>query len=465
MKLLFIHQNFPGQYLRLVRFLKEQDGYDIYGLGYAGNIHKRGTLSGITTIGYSTPGAPGERTHHYLKSTEAAVRRGQTVARSLLNLKNKGVTPDVICVHPGWGEALFIRDVYPETPILLYCEYYFRAGQADMAFDPEFPHTTDRAFGTRIRNVPQTLALIEATACISPTEWQASRYPAMVQGDIRVIHEGLDTDFMCPDPEEQVWVQPMRTRGESRIVGMERGPHGVADNSSKKSRAAGAHSRLTAARATAEKTTDKPKRTPSAPVMNFSRKDKIITYASRNLEPHRGFHIFMRSLPEIQKLHPDAQTLIVGNDGISYSDRLPDGQSYKSKYLQEMKGALDLSRVHFFGNVPYPVLRALFRISSVHVYLTYPFVLSWSMLEAMSCEALLVASATEPVQEVVTDGENGLLVDFFDQKALVARVDAALREPEQFTRLRQNARRTIMERFSLPDCLQRQVALLKELAR
>jgi len=407
MKLLFIHQNFPGQYLHLVHFLKEQGGHEIYGMGEAKNVRNRGTLPGIVTIGYPTPGGPGERTHHYLKNTEAAVRRGQNVARSLFRLKSRGFMPDVIAVHPGWGEALFIRDVYPDTPTLQYCEYYFHAGQADMAFDPEYPHTVDRAFGARICNAPQLLSLPYAAACVSPTAWQASRYPAMMRANIRVIHDGLDTDFMRPDPEERVRVQSL----------------------------------------------------------TLSRKDKIITYAARNLEPHRGFHRFMRSLPEIQKLHPDARVLIVGNDGVSYSDKLPEGQSHKKACLQEMKDRLDLSRIHFLGNVSYSALRALFRISSAHVYLTYPFVLSWSVLEAMACEAMVVASATEPVQEVITDGENGLLVDFFDQKALVAHVDAALREPERFIALRQNARRNVVERFSLPVCLTRQVALLEELAR
>jgi glycosyltransferase involved in cell wall biosynthesis len=416
--------------------LKGQGGHEIYALGESKNIRSRGVLPGITTIGYSTPQGSGEQTHHYLKSTEAAVRRGQNVARSLLSLKNKGFVPDVISAHPGWGEALFIRDVYPDTPILLYCEYYFRAGQADMVFDPEYPLTIDRFFGTRICNAPQLLALAEADACISPTKWQASRYPAMARSGIRVIHDGLDTDFMCPDPDEYVRVQPMQERGESRIIGV------------KSSDVAGV-----------------PEDMFSGPPVNLSRKDKIITYVARNLEPYRGFHMFMRSLPEIQKLHPDAQVLIAGNDEVSYSDKLPEGQSYKSKYFQEMGNKLDFSRIHFLGNVPHFVLRALFRISSVHIYLTYPFVLSWSALEAMACEALLVASATEPVREVVTDEENGLLVDFFDQKALVARVDAALREPERFSHLRRNARKTVVERFSLPLCLGRQVALLEYLAR
>jgi len=407
MKLLFIHQNFPGQYLHLAHFLSEQGGHDIYGMGEAKNIRNRGTLPGITTIGYPTPQGPGDRTHHYLKSTEAAVRRGQTVARSLLRLKGRGFVPDVIAVHPGWGEALFIRDVYPDTPMLQYCEYYVRSGQADRDFDPEYPHTADRAFGVRIRNAAQLLSLAEADACVSPTAWQASRYPPAIRDHIRVIHDGLDTDFMRPDPEARVHVQSLA----------------------------------------------------------LSRKDKIITYAARSLEPYRGFHVFMRSLPDIQKLHPDARVLIAGDEGNSYSDKLPEGQSYKKACLQEVGDRLDLSRVHFLGNVPYPALRALFRISSAHVYLTYPFVLSWSALEAMACESLVIASATEPVQEVITGGENGLLVDFFDQKALAARVDAALREPERFAALRQKARQTIVKGFSLPVCLPRQAALLEELAR
>lgn len=440
MKLLFIHQNFPGQYLHLVQHLHRLGGYEILGLGEARNITNRGVVQGITTIGYRSPQGAGTRTHHYLQSTEAALRRGQTVARSLLELKAKGYVPDVISVHPGWGEALFIRDVYPNTPLLMFCEYYFRAGEADLQFDPEFPYTADWAFSVRIRNSAQVLSLITASACICPTPWQASRYPSFVQTNMHIIHDGVNTDYMVPDPAQTLTIQPLATPGESRIAGCPRSP--------------GADGERPAA-----------SETPCGPPITLSRKDKVITYIGRNLEPYRGFHVFLRALPDLQRLHPDARTLIVGSDGISYSPMLPDGQTYKAKYLAEMQDALDLSRIHFLDRIPYDALRALFRISSAHVYLTYPFVLSWSALEAMACESLLIASRTPPVEEVIVHNSNGLLVDFFDKEALVGCLDQALRDPEQFSALRRNARRTVVEDFHLDKCLNKQVEMLHALAR
>ena len=434
-KLLFIHQNFPGQYLRLVSHLRDQGGHVIYGVGDAENIKRRGTVHGITTIAYPVPRGAGEGTHHYLKSTEAAVRRGQSVARSLLALKQKGFVPDVICAHPGWGEALFLRDVYPDVPVILFCEFYFRSGEGDVGFDPEFPLSEDKSFGIRIRNAPQILPLMDASACVSPTQWQASRYPAVVRPAIRVIHEGVDTAFMCPDSSAVLQLQPTNIPGESRVTGFpppqEAGRQGEPE--------------------------------PRGPALTLSAGDKIITYVARNLEPYRGYHIFMRSLPALQRLHPDAHILVVGGDGVSYSPPPEDGRTYKARYLDELRDRLDLSRIHFLGKIPYAALRALFRISSAHVYWTYPFVLSWSTLEAMACGALLIASSTEPVREVVTDGENGLLVGFFDTQALVERMDAALRTPGAFAALRDNARRTIVERFTLAACLERHVNLLYEM--
>ena len=438
MKLLFIHQNFPGQYLRLVSHLRDQGGHVIYGVGDAENIKRRGTVQGITTIAYPVPRGPGEGTHHYLKSTEAAVRRGQSVARCLLALKRKGFAPDVICAHPGWGEALFLRDVYPGVPIVLFCEFYFRPGEGDVGFDPEFPFGEDKSFAIRIRNTPQIMSLMDASACVSPTQWQASRYPAIVRPGIRVIHEGVDTAYMCPDRGAVLHLQPTSIPGESRVTGypppQETGVSGEPCEPE-----------------------------PRGPVLTLSAADKIITYVSRNLEPYRGYHIFMRSLPALQRLHPDAHVLIVGGDGVSYSPPPEDGRTYKARYLDELRDSLDLSRIHFLGKIPYGALRALFRISSAHVYLTYPFVLSWSTLEAMACGALLVASSTEPVREVVTDGENGLLVDFFDTQGLVDRMDAVLRAPGDFAALRCNARRTVVELFTLAGCLERHVNLLYEM--
>lgn len=434
MKILFIHQNFPGQYLHLARHLSALGGHTIVGLGEAKNIKARGTLKGITTRGYATPEDAGTQTHHYLRGLEGAVRRGQTVARALLQMKSEGFTPDVVSLHPGWGEGLFVRDVFPDTPILMFCEYYFRAGEGDLAFDPEFPQSVDWAFSVRLRNSTQVMSLITADACISPTPWQASRYPDFIRERTRILHDGINTAFMQPDPHAVLRIQPMHTPGESRAL------------------------------TDAGQRADNDPLQPKGPPITLTRNDKVITYIARNLEPYRGFHTFLRALPDVQQRHPDARILIVGNDGVSYSPAPPSGESYKQVYLRELDGKLDLERIHFLGRIPYPVLRRLFQISSAHLYLTYPFVLSWSVLEAMACEAPVIASRTAPVEEIITHGENGLLFDFFDQKALVDTVCQALDEPDALRTLRANARAGVLERFRLEDCLDRQVALLEELS-
>lgn len=420
MKLLFIHQNFPGQYLHLVQHLRASGQHEIIGIGEADNIKKRGTIYGITTLGYAKPKGPGENTHHYLQSTEAAVRRGQAVARSLLGLRDKGFMPDVICVHPGWGEALFIRDVFPQTPILMFCEFFFNAYEADMVFDPEFPTTPDAQFAVRVRNAPQLLSLPTANALLSPTAWQLSRYPAAFRQEIQQIHDGIDTDYMHPDSGATLRLEPQGSPGESRLS-----PDGS---------------------------------------LTLSRKDKIVSFISRNIEPYRGAHMFLRALPDLQQRHPDAHILIVGDDSASYSRSLPDGQTYKKIFLKELEGRLDLSHIHFLGKIPYNALRDLFRITTAHVYLTYPFVLSWSVMEAMACESLVIASRTEPVLEVIRHKHNGLLVDFFNPRELAGTLDAALSNPRGLDPLRSAARETITRDYNLSTCLERHTALLEDLA-
>ncbi len=434
MKVLFIHQNFPGQYLHLAQHLRAVADNEVVGVGELDNIKRRGTIGGITTLGYPSPRKAGEATHHYLQPTEAAVRRGQAAARVLLGLKQKGFEPDVISVHPGWGEGLFIRDIFPRTPIAMFAEFYFRAGEADLGFDPEFPRSLDWDFSVRLRNIPQLVSLPSANVCLSPTRWQASRYPAHIRRITQILHDGIDTDFMSPGEEEVLTIQPLKTPGESRIVGPSGAP------------ALG------------------PNEVPEGGPLRLNAKDEVIVYMARNLEPYRGFHVFMRALPKILARRPKAQVLIIGSNGTSYSPPPPDGETYKNIYLKEVRDDLDFFRVHFLGRIPYAVLRSAFRIASVHVCLTYPFVLSWSTLEAMACEGLVLASDTAPVREVIEDGRNGLLTDFFDQNKLADNIDMVLKEPEAFLPLRKAARQTVLEHYALRRCLPEQVRLLTELA-
>ena len=430
MKILFLHQNFPGQYLRLVQYLRDQGGYEILGIGEAGNIRNRGIPRGITARGYAPPRESGPDVHHYLTDTEKAVRRGQNVARILLSLRAEGYVPDVVCVHPGWGEGLFVRDVYPRVPILMYCEFFFSSEGADSDFDPEFPFSVDERFSLRLRNAVQLISLPAADALVSPTAWQRSRYPALIRREIRELHDGIDTDYMRPDPGAALALASRNIPGESMVL------------------------------------RDAPEKSSAPPegALVLRPGDKTITYVARNLEPHRGIHSFLRALPEVQCRHPDCRVLLAGAAGISYSRLLPGNQTYKAKYLAELEGRLDLSRIHFLGRVSYADLRRIFQISAVHVYLTYPFVLSWSVLEAMACGCLLAASRTAPVEEVVRHNRNGLLVDFFSREELVRTLDAVLRAPRDFAPLRAAARRTVISRYRLSACLERQAELLRDLA-
>ncbi len=436
MKYLFIHQNFPGQYLHLAHHLQGIPGNTVVGVGDVESIKRRGTLPGVETHGYPAPEGFDRNIHPYLRSTDAALRRGQSVVRVLLELNRKGFVPDVIAVHPAWGEGLFVRDFFPNSPILMFAEYYFRAGEADLAFDPEFPISDNEGFSARIKNTAQIVSMQRADACLCPTEWQASRYPDHIRAVTRVIHDGIDTDFMCPDAGDSLTIQPLAVPGEGRVTAV----------------------------SGAAPVTLPPEEAPLGPSLTLSAKDEVIVYAARNLEPHRGFHTFMRALPAILTRRPTARVLIFGGPEPGYSRPAPGGETWKSLLLKEVGAGLDLSRVHFLGQVPIVALRAAFRIASVHVYLTYPYVLSWSMLESMACGGLVLGSDTEPVREIVEHGRNGLLTDFFDVDKLAGTLDELLGGAGNQAGLRAAARRTIEERYSRKLCLPRHIQLLADLA-
>jgi len=382
MRILFVHQNFPGQYRHLAAYYA-RNGHQVVGVGENKNLRRQQAVPGVRLLGYDAPAG-------------GAVQRGRRVAAGAAHLRRNGFVPDAIFAHIGWGEAVFLKDVFPEARIVLYCEYFYRAAGGDMGFDPEFPPTPEKQLRLRVMNAPLLMALDASDIGMAPTLWQQSRFPKVYRPGIRVIHDGIDTDRVMPGrPQEE-----------------------------------------------------------------------LITYVSRNLEPYRGFHTFMRAIPEIQRRRPRARIVIVGGDEVSYSPRLPSGQTYRQQLLKELDGQIDLSRVRFMGRIPYSDYVALLRRSSVHVYLTYPFVLSWSLLEAMSAGCLIVGSRTSPVQEVMRDGENGLLVDFFSASAIAERVDYALEHQAELQPLRSAARQTVVQRYDLRRvCLPAQLRLVDVLQR
>ena len=386
---LFIHQNFPGQYLHLVRHFARNPANTVYFISQP----NQNWIEGVIKLVYYPDMAAVVQCHAYSVEFDSAMRHGAAVARCLEMLKRQGVRPDIILGHSGWGETLFVKDVYPDVPLVAYFEYYYEAQGADADFDPEFQLVTPDPMQLRARNATNLLSWAAADWGNTPTRWQHSLYPAAMQPKISVIHEGIDTDLVQPDPTAWLAIGP-----DKRVL------------------RAG---------------------------------DEVITYVSRNLEPYRGFHIFMRALPEILRRRPHAQVVIVGGDSVSYGVPLPDGRTYRQMMLQELGARLDLGRVHFLGHVEYELYLRLLQISAVHVYLTYPFVLSWSFVEAMAAGCALVTSATPPVLEVVEDSRNALLVDFHSPGAVAERTIALLEDRERAKALGAAARQDACAKFDL----------------
>jgi glycosyltransferase involved in cell wall biosynthesis len=414
MRLLFVHQNFPGQYLHLAPALV-QAGHEVRALMLEPTARD---LPGVAGTRYQVLRGSTPNVHPWASEFETKVLRGEGAARAALALRQQGFTPDVICAHPGWGEALFLRDIWPEARQLHFVEWYYGWEGHDLTFDPEFPpRGIEARLRLRTKNSHLLHSLMDMDAGISPTGWQRSTVPELFRTKVEVVHDGVDTQLLQPN-EDAVF--------ECALPG------------------ASARLRLT-------------------------RQDQVISFINRNFEPNRGYHAFLRALPALLARCPEAQVVLVGADGVSYGAKPEDGRSWRDRFLDEIRPQLtpaQLARLHFVGRLPYGQLIRLYQVSRAHVYLTYPFVLSWSMLEAMSAGALVIGSRTAPVEEVIEHGRNGWLVDFFDRDGLARAMCEALEAPPgAHDALRRNARDTIVSRYDLERiCLPRQMALVERLA-
>ncbi len=403
MKLLFVHQNFPGQFPHLAPAL-EARGHEV--LALTDEHNKR--ASPVRTLRYKSPDKV-EVSTPLGRSYVENCARGLMAARGARALRDRrGYAPDLIVGHPGWGETLFLKEIWPDARLLVYAELMYRTRGHDVGFDPEFDTGDNARFSTVARSAHLIQGIVQADAAIAPTRYQAESFPPELRGKITVVHDGIDTGRVRPDP--------------------------------------GASLNL-----------------PDGGVLRAG--DEVLTYVSRSLEPYRGFHIFMRALPEVLRARPDAQVVVIGAEGVSYGGRPPGYDSWKPRILAELGDGIDLSRVHFLGRVPYDTYLSVLQVSRVHAYLTYPFVLSWSLTEAMSAGCNVVASATEPVQELIVDGENGRLVPFFDVPGWSAALIRALQGDPEADRLRRAARATIVNAYDLQThCLPRQIELIEAMA-
>jgi glycosyltransferase involved in cell wall biosynthesis len=343
--------------------------------------------------------------------TESKAIRGEACATAACKLREKGFYPDLICGHAGWGETLFLKDVFPQSKLLTYQEFFYNQDGFDSGFDHEYsqPDSWESRARTRMKTVSQMASLQASDWCITPTNFQHSSFPAAWKQRISVIHDGIDVSNILQAPANK-----KLELDQGRV---------------------------------------------------FTPDQQIITFVNRRVEPYRGCHTFIRAIPDIHQQNPQAEIVVVGSlKGVSYGRPCPEGE-WVDHFMAEIKGCYDAKRLHFVGHLDYPSFLHLLRLSKAHVYLTYPFVLSWSLLEAMAAGCPIIGSRTAPVQEVIRDGKNGILVDFFSPKEVADAVNQVLREPGLSTELGRRAHLDIINHYSLQKCLPRHLALMELVAK
>lgn len=404
MRFLFVHQNFPGQYLHLLRYLAAAKRHEILFL----TDDNQNVISGVRKLVYRLGREPSKDAHRNLREIEPAMIRAEAVARAATQLRGLGFQPDIIIGHHGWGEMLDLCDVWPGAPMLGYFEFFYHTDGLDVGFDPEFPTAPQMLSNIRVKNTVNLLALNLPGHGQTPTRFQHATYPDWARPRIAIIPEGADLELCQPDPAAA------------------KTPFTLKD-------------------------------------ITIAPGEKLVTFVARDLEPYRGYHVMMRALPHLFRARRDLRVILVGGDGVSYGAKLATG-SWRDHFINEMKGRYDESRVHFAGRIDYGDYRRLLQRSDAHVYLTYPFVASWSLREALASGCAVIGSDTEPVREFIRDGENGLLAPFLDPARVAERVLSVLEDRALSARLRANARRYAERHLAMADYLDAMAGLIERVS-
>ena len=400
MNILFLHRNFPAQFRHIAPELAKDKNNNVVFI----TNNKDRNLANIKKYIYEPKRKVPKDCHRYLRYYEDSIIHGQATAEVALALKNKGFIPDIIFGHT-WGQTLFMKDIFPDTPLLCYFEWFYNSQGGDIGFNNK-ELDIDELAKIRSKNAHLLIDLYSCDAGICPTNFQKSQFPKEFQDKIKVLHDGVDTDFCTPNQNAVFRIKDKN--------------------------------------------------------LFLTQNDEVVTYATRGMEAYRGFPEFMQAAEMLLKRRPNLHIVIAGEDRVCYGPQLLN-TTYKKMMLQKLD--LDLNRIHFVGGLPFNEYVKLLQISSAHVYLTYPFVLSWSLLDAMSCECPIIASSTEPVKEFIQDGKNGLLFDFYNIEEQVSKIEYALDNKESILPLRKEARKTIMTNYALKNLLPQHIENIKSLAK
>jgi glycosyltransferase involved in cell wall biosynthesis len=406
MRILFVHCNFPAQFKYLAAHYAASGAHDVRFLAQ----NKEWTaqpIDGVQLERYSLGRDPqGQLCHPYLRRYEAAVLHGQAALRQALQLRQQGFVPDLIVGHSGFGNTLYLKEVWPKARFVGYFEWYYRTSGSDVNYGEDTPPSPDTCLRVHTYNSPIVMDLAQADGALCPTQWQASQFPEALRARLSVVFDGIDTQRLQPAPERQT--QPLQLRD-----------------------------------------------------LTIEADVPLVTYVTRGFEPYRGWPQVAEGLALLLQRNPRVQVLLVGSDEVAYGVPRSDGKSWYSWALEQWP--MDPGRVHRLPALQYDEYLQVLQRSWVHVYWTVPFILSWSLMESLASGCTLVASDTPPVREVIESGQQGLLVPFFDPEGLAAQVDALLADAPERRRLGAAARQRIVAGgYDRQQCLQRQLAVIEQ---
>ena len=369
-KILFVHRNFPAQFKNIADHLSSE-GYEVTAIISGLNTNRQNSKFKIIRydIHRSSRGD-----YDLLSDFEAKVIRAEAAYLRCKIYAAGGYSPDIIYFHPAWGESIFLRTLWPSAKLLMYCEYFTGEHNEDLFYGNNDSHVLDEKSLLKIviKKSNLLLNLVNFDVGISPTLFQKKTFPKEYQGKIETIHDGVDTSYFSPSDQVEI-----RINRDNRTY-------------------------------------------------TFDKDSEVLTFVNRNMEPYRGINSMIRAIPSLLQLRPNLSIFLIGESAKGYGPA-PDRGKYGTKNWKEIileeidpqMRPVDWERVFFLGTVPKNFYRSCLQLSSCHVYLTYPYILSWSLLEAMSVGCSIVASDNTAVREFIADDINGTIVDFFDVPGLV----------------------------------------------
>lgn len=412
MHILFLHGNYPAQFHLQARILAADPRHRVVFATEREEVPREQIFPGLELLTLKPHRPPSQAIHPYLVAHEEAVLLGQAVVRQLMTLKDQGFLPRLVVFHAGRGLGLFLRTLLPEATLVAYCEWYFKPADLPWLWGAA---PLDSVLRIGLRNQVLLQELVEADLAITPTDWQRRQFPTALQPRLEVVFDGVDTSFFQP-ADAAAPAAPLRLQPEGGATALEIGPEAI-----------------------------------------------VLSYTTRGMEPLRGFPEFMRALPGLLAAFPALQVVIAGRDRQAYSYAAPShGGSWKEHLLAELGPFPGRERVHFTGLIPYGQLRALLQRTDLHVYLSRPYVTSWSLFQAAACGAPIAMNSGPATTDVLPQAAFATL-NLDEPGGIEPALRAAL---ERSLRQRRQQRASLLpEPFALPSCQARWQELVNRALR